>query len=73
MSKRQARRYKGDPFPSRAYAVRHENTDEPAYSEYWDCAGIGGMNRLDGPAQWVATYKLISVRRVRVISKTVAK
>ena len=66
-------RYCGPEFPTRAYARMIDDVDagEEPYAEFWDEGGVDGVNSSDGPAVWVGTYKLISVRKVRRITKVV--
>ena len=68
MSKRR-RTYKGEPFPKTAYARMNDSSDGPT-AEYWDEDGPGGMLSMDEP-EWVATYRLVSVRRLKRTVKVV--
>lgn len=69
------RKYTGHPFPKTAYARIQNQTgemdaDSAPFAEFWSEDGPGGMLTMNEPA-WVATYRLVSVRKLKRTVKVV--
>jgi hypothetical protein len=62
--------YKGEPFAKVVYARKIDDGDDGLMSEFWDSDGPGGMLDMDAPT-WVATYRLVGVRKIKRTVKVV--
>jgi hypothetical protein len=69
MAKRR-RKYTGKPFPTTAYARMTDDGEGEQMVEFWEAGNIGDFLNMNEPT-WVATYKRVSVRRLKRTVKVV--
>ncbi len=67
------RKYSGMPFPKTAYARIYPEDggdDSTPFPEFWYEGGTGGMLTKNEP-DWIATYRLVSVRKLVRVERVV--
>lgn len=66
------RTYTGEPFPKAAYAEMELGVgDDIDFPSFYD-GELEDILAVDAEPKWVATYKLVSVRKVKRVSRIVA-